>query len=446
MNFDVTFLSHPQPRDCGDYRHRTLWPAEALGSRTPTIAVQTTHPDVLTALARTRLLVVGMVVDPDVRAMVEYRRSAGLPTVYEISDDFKAFSTVTSMGLYYAQPHVQSFIEEMARLCDAVQFSSPVLARKYAGLGGRRAVFMNHAWELPDLREFCPSARCRIGWTGSAGHIEDARDLGRMLAKARQTDPELFDSFTLAVMTTRQNADAIRSAGVAVDHTPSGSFSAYMRFIQSLDAGLAHLTDEDFAQGRSDGKYIEYATAGVPALCHRSGTYAHTIRHGENGLLYLDADELREGLSLLVRNPERRRALRESAHEDIRHQRNHLVAASQRYDFYRSLVEDGASSSHAPTRSPYAREGFHHMIHPIEEELVATMEEHKLRPSGKTIQRYHQLSQRAPESWKVWERFLALYEACGLTQSLDVLRQQAARTKEEAVRRALSPEPGPIPS
>ena len=197
MSFDVTFLAHAQPRDCGDYRHRTLWPATALGELTPTVAVQTLHPEVFTAIVQARLLVVGMIVDPDVQALVEYRRSVGLPTVYEISDDFKAFPENTSLGtIFYARPDVQAHIENMARICDAVQFSSPFLAEKYAYLNPNQVVFMNQAWVIPQLGPPPRNEKARIGWTASGGHLEDARELAQLLARAKQEDPALFEGFT----------------------------------------------------------------------------------------------------------------------------------------------------------------------------------------------------------------------------------------------------------
>jgi len=125
VSFDVTFLSHAQPRDCGDYRHRTLWPAQALGALTPTVAVQTIHPEVFTAVVQTRVLVVGMVVDVDVQVLVEYRKKMGLPTVYEISDDFKAFPDNTELAPFYARPEVQAHIEHMAKIATPFNFPAP---------------------------------------------------------------------------------------------------------------------------------------------------------------------------------------------------------------------------------------------------------------------------------------------------------------------------------
>lgn len=438
MAFDVTFLSHSQPRDCGDYRHRTLWPAQALGDLTPTIAVQMTHPEVLTALAQARVLVVGMVVEPDLRIVLEYRKSQGLPTVYEISDDFKAFSKNTSMGMYYAQPEVQNFIMEMAQKCDAVQFSSPFLSEKYAALNERRVVFMNQAWEIPVLEPITHNERCKIGWTASAGHIVDASALGKLLAEAKRRDPGLFEEFTLGLMTSEQNAQAIANEGVDFERTPTGDFKAYMNFINTLDGGLAHLTEDDFSQGRSDGKYIEYASAGVPAICHRSGTFAHTIRHGENGLVYENASEFHAALSDMVRRPKLREQLRNQAHQDLVERRNHRVAAQHRYEFYGQLVSETSQGPLASFSSPFAEEGFHHMIHSVEGDLLATMEEHKAQPSGATLKNYHRLTTEVPGSWKVWELFLAIYTGFGLTDHEAYLRRTAQKTKEEALKRAFS--------
>jgi len=437
MLFDVTFLAHPQPRDCGDYRHRTLWPAQALGEHVPTIAVQTIHPDVFTAIVQSRLLVVGMIVDNEVHALLEYRRSVGLPTVYEISDDFKAFPENTSLGtLFYARPEIQAQIESMAKTCDAVQFSSPVLAEKYAYLNDNQAVFMNQAWTVPNLHAPPQNKAVRVGWTASGGHLADAQDLARLLAHAKARDPQLFQDFTLCLMTTPRNAQAFTDAGLAFEHTPTGSFEHYMQFISGLDAGLAHLTPDAFAQGRSDGKYIEYASRGVPAICHASGTYASTIRHGANGLLYTDEKSFRSALSNIVRVPEIREHIRNQAHTDIKQSRNHRTAAMERFNFYRELVEQSQDSPFSQSISPFAQQGFHSLEHSYEQEFFAAMNEHNQGPQPATIQRYHRLSQQEPSAWKVWERFAALYRRLGLHEHLELLESRCEEAKQTALERA----------
>lgn len=436
MSFDVTFLSHAQPRDCGDYRHRTLWPAQALGALTPTVAVQTIHPEVFTAVVQTRVLVVGMVVDVDVQVLVEYRKKMGLPTVYEISDDFKAFPDNTELAPFYARPEVQAHIEHMAKICDAVQFSSPFLADKYAYLNPNQVVFMNQAWEVPALPTPPKNAKPRIGWTASGGHLDDAQALAQLLAQAKSANPALFTQFDLCLMTTPNNARAFEEAGLQFELTPTGSFEQYMGFVSTLDAGLAHLGNDDFAQGRSDGKYIEYASRGVPALCHNSGTYQKTVRHMANGMLYNNASEFAQGLAVLVHDPNLRKHLRTQAHKNLSGDRNHQVAAQDRFDFYQDLVFQSAQSELADRRSPFAQAGFVSLEDPIESPLREVMQVHNQSPKPEILQDYYRLSQQAPGSWMLWERFGALYQSLGLEEHLAVIQTRASESKSAALDRA----------
>jgi hypothetical protein len=147
--FDVTFVTRPQPRLGGDYLHRTYWPAAALGEHVPTTAIQLSHPDCLEAMATAGLLIVTMVMDADLARIFDARRQRGLPTIYEISDDFEAFPENLPLCRFYSQPWVQKLARDLCQKADAVQFSSPGLARKYGHLNPVHRIFHNQAWDLP---------------------------------------------------------------------------------------------------------------------------------------------------------------------------------------------------------------------------------------------------------------------------------------------------------
>lgn len=427
----VTFLSHPQKRDSGDYRHRTLWPAQALSKLVEVHAIQTAHPDAFEAITSADFLIVGMIADPDLRPLIEHRRRLGRPTVYEISDDFRAFPSNTSLGpSFYARPEVQAEIETTARLCDGLQFSSPFLQKKYGHLNACHTVFMNQAWELTPLPAMANNALPRIGWTASGGHFHDGLELARLFHGALEAYPGLSKEFTLCLMTTSRIAQVFRDQGLDIEHTPSGSFEAYEAFIHSLDAGVAHLQIDDFAQGRSDGKYIEYASHGVPILCHRSGTFQHTIRHLANGLLYRSPEEFQRSLVALIRDSKLRSHLRHQAHRDLHTTRNHSAAAHHRLSFYRRMLPTlGRDTPNAPQ--------FLHQIHPMEERLYALMVEQNQNPSPKTLQGLFELAKTYPGAWRVWERSEALYRRLGLTEHLEVVSRRAKDAKKAAQQRAL---------
>ena len=91
QNPKITFLTHGQPTSSGDFLHRIGWPAQALAEHTAVEVVQMTHPEVFSIVAQAEVLVICMVVDGALLRLVERRHQVGLPTVYEISDDFCAF-------------------------------------------------------------------------------------------------------------------------------------------------------------------------------------------------------------------------------------------------------------------------------------------------------------------------------------------------------------------
>jgi len=393
----------------------------------------------LSAAAQTRLLVVGMVVDPDVLAIVEHRRTVGLPTIYEISDDFQDFPENTELGGYYGRQDVQDFIRRIAMTCDAVQYSSPFLEQKYAALSSRRVVFMNEAWEVGELQPRIMGGRRRVGWTASAGHLDDAKELSILMSTACQGSADgagvdWFREVDFSLMTTPRNAAFFRERGVAFTRTPTGSWEDYLCFVEELEVGLAMLGTTDFAQGRSDGKYIEYAMRGVAALCPRSGTFAHTIRHGDNGLLYGSQEEFVHGLRSLVLDEEFLSRIRQGAHRDLVENRNHAAGAKRRLEFYRALVEDTSQSAWAESRSPLTGcQATVEVIDPIEEELTRLMREHNTNPTGRTLQHYQVLAQQYPRSYRVWERFAALYVQLGLTEHRTMLQAEARRRREDAL-------------
>jgi hypothetical protein len=339
------FLSHPQPRDTGDYQHRVTLPGRALAAHLQVAEIQTSHPAYLTHGLAAGLLVVKMVADPAVLGLIESRRALGRPTAFEISDDFRDFPPSLPGHGFYAQPANQALIEESARRADLVQFSSHGLAEKYAGLNPRQAVLANQLEQVPPLPALSPErlAQPVIGWAGSAGHLDDARQLAAWLrpwyGSRRRAGLYLPP---LRVMAPDRVAAVFLTAGLPVSVTAPARFEAYLEFLASLDIGIAVLGDTDFARGRSDGKFLEYASRGAVCVASAAGEYLHGIRDGDTGLLYRSAEELAARLSALVDDPAQRLHLRAVAYAHVSRERTHARAALSRARLYQDLLPDGA--------------------------------------------------------------------------------------------------------
>ena len=220
-----------------------------------------------------------------------------------------------------------------------------------------------------------------------------------------------------------------REAGLEVVRAPTGDFAAYLAFIGGIDLGLAHLMDSDFAQGRSDGKYLEYAARGVVALCKNGGTFRHTIRHGDNGFLYENAQDLAAILQGLADRPERLAEVRAGALADLREVRNHTVAAQERLAWYREFSPELGTEG--------AR--FHLAEDPIEERFFQLMTAHSEDPEtyADALSRgYLGLTETHPDFYRPWSLLGDLVRRQGGGQRADLLQKFATRIMQKSFNRA----------
>jgi len=180
--FEITFLSHPQPRDSGDYLHQILWPGKALAEHVTVRSIQSSHPDYLETIIHTDLLIIIMVVDNDLLSILNKRNCSGRITIYEISDDFEVFPQSLPGYAFYARQDIQQLIRSLASTATAVQFSSSFLHKKYHHLNQNSATFFNQCNHIPPLQRKVPKRKVTIGWAGSPGHRADVERLVTILA------------------------------------------------------------------------------------------------------------------------------------------------------------------------------------------------------------------------------------------------------------------------
>lgn len=441
---DCTFVTRPQSREGGDYLHRARWPAEALAEHMPTAVVQLTHPQCLEAMAKTNVLVLGMLIEQDLLRVIEQRQRQGLATIFEVSDDFTAFPEALPLHGFYQQPQVQELARQLCRKADAVQFSSPHLARKFGDLNPVHTVLHNQAWQVPELTSPRSPAPLAVGWAGSNGHLEDTASLCEVLSESfRPGAHRRFQSHQmgLEIMTSDRIAETMADAGLQFSRRQTGPMNAYWQFLESLDVGLAHVSQAEFALGRSDGKFIEYASRGVVSVCSRRGTYADTVQDGETGFCFSTAQELNHILRTLHQNRSTLQRVRHNAHAHLKRTRNHTAAASKRAAFYRTVAAKAAHGQANDNcgRSPLApAEGFVEPSDELEVAFLMAALQQNQGQAAEALAGYVALTKKQPESYRVWDALTGLYRQLGLTDNLPLLERTARDTKARAFERAFS--------
>lgn len=332
----------------GDPVYRVHQPAAALAALQG-VVVHELHPNARDrdqAALAADLLVLVMGMEVELLRLVHQRRLLGRPTVLEVNDWVPGVQRCNPVNANWSDPRAWGLLSQLIHHCDAVQVSSPGLLRRLRPLARSVWLVGNQLSDVPPLR---PRAEgpLRLGWGGSAGHLEDIAAIAPALIGWLERQP----SVRLEVM----GDPAFRQLFAAAApkqflYHPGGSMEHYLGWLEGLHIGLAPLLPSDYNACRSDVKFLEYASRGVLPVLQRCGTYAG-VRHGHTGLLFNDTTDLLTILDALVANPDRCQALAQNAHSHVAGRRLLEHHAPRQLAFYRRLVARGARAAGA-VRAP----------------------------------------------------------------------------------------------
>lgn len=321
----------------GDWYYRTFVPGRALAGLegVHVVNLDLAHRQLPAVLERADVLVINGVCSADLLPVLAERRRAGRLSVFEINDDVRAIQASNPLAGFFAQPENLRLFCRLAHSADAVQYSVPELERLYGKLNGRGRVFVNQLLAVPPLRAQGSTGELRVGWGGSAGHLEDLAEI----APALMTFVDRHPNVTLELMCSDKIWQLFDALPVARKRrTPVGSIDDYYAFVSRLDIGLAPNRDAEFNRARSDVKFLEYAAHGAVPLVQRLTPYLASVVHGENGFLFGNAAELTALLERLVREPEELERVRARAHAYVAEKRRQQDHAAERLSFYAELL------------------------------------------------------------------------------------------------------------
>jgi len=176
-----------------------------------------------------------------------------------------------------------------------VQTSTTYLAEQWRSMGARKVqVFPNqlvHLQPLPELAE----RPFTIGWAGSPGHFADLYHVAPHLQQWLDAHQDAH----LAIMTNELAQEFIQLDPSRFQFKPFGPIESYLDFLVSIDVGIAPLLPTQYNKGRSDVKFLEYASCGVAGIYQNLEPYRQSVKHCETGLLFSTPEELIERLDQL---------------------------------------------------------------------------------------------------------------------------------------------------
>jgi glycosyltransferase involved in cell wall biosynthesis len=252
------------------------------------------------------------------------------PIIFDLDD---------AVWVGYASPTYGALLSRLLKAPGKTHFTLTAAARVIAGnpfvaeYARRYNARTDVVPTVVDTDQFRPApatARATpvLGWIGTHSSLQYLRAivpaLQRLAARRR---------FVLRVV----GATLDDAPGVTVENVPWSLAREVLDF-QALDIGLYPLVEDDWSQGKSGFKAIQYMACGVPVVASPVGVTCDMIRHGENGLLARDNQQWEEQLDALLQSPARRRVIGEAGRADAVARWSLAVHAPRVVDIVRSVL------------------------------------------------------------------------------------------------------------
>ncbi len=212
----------------------------------------------------------------------------------------------------------------------AVQVSTPALAAVLQTRNPEIAVFPNTIRALPELRNFLDPQILTLFF----GALNRERDWAPLMPVLNEVAQKAGDRLRFSVVHDRAFFDALHTSHKRF--TPTCDHENYMTLLGQCEISLMPLADTPFNRAKSDLKFIEAGACRVATVASHI-MYSDSVEDGSTGLLFHDADELRDRLLRLVAMPELARALGDAARQYVAGERMLAYQVSQRIAWYRSL-------------------------------------------------------------------------------------------------------------
>jgi glycosyltransferase involved in cell wall biosynthesis len=333
----IAQVDSAQDETTGDFFYRTLAPGVGMAHCEGVHVVNLIYYHRLSheLMLDADVLVLNNICDADLLPVIRYRKARGKLTVYELCDDLEALPPSSPMRAFYHQSNNMLLIKRLTHYCDALQFSSPELKRKYGYLNHRCCVFPNQVLTAPPQKTQKSQETVIVGRGGSIGHFHDMARISDSLVHwiMSRDDVRLYLMYADPIWELFEALPGERKRRFA-----TGSLDDYYGFVSHLDIGIAPLEDTPFNRSRSDVKFLEYAAHGVVPVLQATGPYLRSAKQGRTGFFFNTPDELVSTLDHLVSDASARVSVSASAREYALRERHYLDRGKDRVEFYRSLL------------------------------------------------------------------------------------------------------------
>jgi O-antigen biosynthesis protein len=265
---------------------------------------------------------------PDVLRCMDEADSLGLPHYFELDDlifdldDYAAnpnllgLDATTAKALFDGAVLYQQALER----CRNVIASTPYLAERMQGVGGGSASVIENALDSETLSVATTARRresdgkvCILYGSGTRTHDADFASIAPALRRVAMENPNV----EIVLVGELNPPPALLDLDDRLRQMPACRYPEYLALLAASDIAIAPLSPVRFNDAKSNIKFLEAASVGVPSVCSPRSAFVHAVRHNETGLLAETPDEWHQSLMALVADPDLRRRMGEAARADV---------------------------------------------------------------------------------------------------------------------------------
>ena len=244
----------------------------------------------------------------DMAEFIQYWRANGKKIVFEIDDYMQGILPDNPARPYWE--HIGGMTTRAMHcmsLCNGATVSTPRLQREYSFYNKKIHCLPNYLdrelWEMPiKNKEFYEKRRdddiIRIGWEGCVGHRQDleliAKVLEDLVLEYKGKVHLVMFGFTpldifLKLPNVHQTCPKCSHSG-PLEYYPTVPLLEYPVRLRELafDIGIAPTVSISFNDAKSDLRFKEYSTLGIPTVASDVPAYNNSIKHGVTGYLCQD--------------------------------------------------------------------------------------------------------------------------------------------------------------
>jgi len=266
--------------------------------------------------------------------------------VYEIDDDiFNVHPTSSTAYSIYSSNDILKRIREFLSLVDAVTVSTK-------NLKDIMTIYNKNVKVLPNFinTDYIKTIRKKkedyykdeivLGWAGSATHYIDLKEIEQVIIDILKENKNVkfYMGGVKFPFFNQINPDQI------IYGEWQYNILDYYKSLTKIDIGLCPLAPIKFNDSKSNIKYLEFGSLGIPVIASTIAPYKETIKDGKTGILIKTSGNLykdwKKEIIRLIKDPKLRHFLGVNAAQFVDNNYSHKKIIPQWFEFYNYEIHD----------------------------------------------------------------------------------------------------------